>query len=114
MIGTILTWVFIILLWAATMFISFVAGMTKGFKSFLDKNKSNWDYLDKALYKQFTTKNVDTIDPGAELLAETKIADLNQRQRAEKVKKARKDILKKAAKEFKKERKNGKGTKKNK
>jgi len=105
MVGKILLVVALILFYIFSMWISYIAGMTKGFKNFLDKNKDSWNEVDKALYSNFTKKNLDNVNPAAELIAENKIADLNKEIQAKKLKKARKDILKEAAKEFKKDKK---------
>tara|TARA_Y100001937_G_C7075754_1_gene310530 strand:- start:52 stop:384 length:333 start_codon:yes stop_codon:yes gene_type:complete len=107
MIGQILLWIVVIVALIFTHLVSFFAGMYKGFSDFA-KDKAEWSELDKKLYKQYTAKNLDKVNPLAEVIAEQKIAELNERTKKERVKKQRSRIYKKVSKELKKEKSNAK------
>tara|TARA_R100000664_G_scaffold32558_1_gene47682 strand:- start:2965 stop:3306 length:342 start_codon:yes stop_codon:yes gene_type:complete len=113
MIGQILLWIVVIVALIFTHLVSFFAGMYKGFSDFA-KDKSEWSELDKKLYKQYTEKNLDKVNPLAEVIAEQKIAELNDKKAKEKLLKQRAEVLKKASKEFKKEKKKKSGGRKKK
>tara|TARA_R110000744_G_scaffold168571_1_gene286309 strand:+ start:31039 stop:31305 length:267 start_codon:yes stop_codon:yes gene_type:complete len=87
------------------MWVCYLAGMTKGFRNFLDKNQDNWNEIDKMLFKNFSKKNLDNVNPAAELIAEAKIAELNQINNYKKVVKAKKNIIKKVNKDAKRNNK---------
>ena len=98
-------------LWMLTIWISYLAGIMKGFKNFIVQNADEWNAIDKVLYQQFTHKNMDDINPAAQYIAEGRIKSFNDRNSVEKVKEARNQIIKETAKQFKKETKKTKNKK---
>jgi len=96
-----------ILFWGVTLWVAYIAGMTRGFKNFTTNNPDHkFDKLDASVYSQVTGKKLSDINPVAEMLADKKIQDFKDAQKIELRKKAakiQKAKLKKAkAKKFKK------------
>jgi lipopolysaccharide export LptBFGC system permease protein LptF len=99
--------------WMLTIWISYLAGIMKGFKNFIVQNADEWNVIDKVLYQQFTHRNMDDINPAAQYIAEGRIKEFNDKKHREVVKSVRNEIIKETAKEIKKvKRKNKKGGKK--
>jgi len=95
----------LLFLWGVSLYVFYLAGIMKGFKNFIVQNADEWNAIDKILYQQFTQRNMDEINPAAQFIAEGRIKEFNERKDREDVKAARMQIIKEAAKEFKKETK---------
>lgn len=81
--------IFIVLLvmcfWLITCWISYVAGMSKGFQNFLTSDPdANFNNLDAAVYSQITGKKLEDINPVAEMIADKRIQDFKDRKKIEK------------------------------
>tara|TARA_R100000908_G_scaffold40009_1_gene18533 strand:- start:16 stop:294 length:279 start_codon:yes stop_codon:yes gene_type:complete len=75
----------VVVFWAITCWISYVAGMSKGFQTFLTTDpNSKFTNLDAAVYSQISGKKLDDINPVAEMLADKRIQDFKDRKKIEK------------------------------
>jgi len=75
----------VVIFWAITCWISYVAGMSKGFQNFLTTDpNAKFTNLDAAVYSQVTGKKIKDINPVAEMIADKRIQDFKDKKKIEK------------------------------
>lgn len=98
----ILLWVGLLLFMVLACWIFYIAGMSKGFQNFINKDKKDYDAVEIQLWKQLTGKTIENVDPVADVLISKKIQDYEDELKIAKRKKAQQKVLKKTNKKKKK------------
>lgn len=79
-----------------SMWVSYVAGMSKGFQNLMENDPDfKFGKLDAAVYSNLSGKKMKDINPVAEMLADQRIQDFKDRQKIENRKAVQKKSKKK-------------------
>jgi hypothetical protein len=82
-------------IYIVSIWISYIGGLTKGYKNLMLKDQTNWSKIDAGVYEFISSKKLKDIDPVVSTLAEIRLKEFKDKMKIEKRKKATKKISKK-------------------